>query len=55
MLERDPEFEKSLLNKAFLAANFRTAWYFSGQSVIISYQHCILKLEIFHMDNQRIM
>jgi hypothetical protein len=25
MLERDPEFEKSLLNKAFLAANFRTA------------------------------
>ena len=29
-----------------MAANFCTAWYFSGQSVIISYQHCNLKLEI---------
>ena len=35
-----------------MAANFSTAWYFSGQSVIISYQNCNLKLEIFHMDNR---
>jgi hypothetical protein len=38
----------------FLTVNCCTAWYFSGQSVIISYQHCNLKMEIFHMDNHEI-